>query len=218
MNIAIIACVSSDGALNGFAPSPLDRLFFKMMTLVPDHNSIFQRFSDALEEGLDAYYLLREMLIALQEEENRNAVLVGRRTWEDARPWGLNQQPLEGRHVIVLTHEPDPVGSAIACSIEQAMDCSAYMQAQNLWIAGGAQVYHQALAHPAVTVAYLTQMDVESQNAMDWWPQSISDNVMCCFEDDEHRNEIWWRMASCTPWIEDADGRKLRFTKWEKQA
>lgn len=222
MHTAIIACLSRDGALKGFAPSKLDRAFFKAMTLAYNPPDLFESLRKELEDGisLDALYgSLRWIGEHGSIKGVSNAVLVGRRTWEEAEPWGMAGKELPGRNVYLLSagYKEELIGYYIrADSLDEAIDCAARDGAPVLWIAGGAQVYQQALVHPAVTRAYLTEVDVESKEATAWWPYTIeSGEVM--FDHEGSGDTPEWHRTAATPWLMETDGRRVRFTQWERQ-
>jgi dihydrofolate reductase len=80
-------------------------------------------------------------------------MLMGRRTFESL------DQPLPGRTIVVITRDPKfkPDGVLTANSIEQAIDLASLDE--EIFIAGGAQIYEQSL-HRADRM-YLTRVHVE---------------------------------------------------------
>lgn len=227
MDIAIIACISRDGALNGFAPSRLDRSFFKAMTTSPAHAQFWRltekSFTEQANIPLDTLF---KMAIEYHQRISieMNAVLIGRKTWEDPSPWGVNRRGLEDRETLVLTSKGASVTyGTIAATMESfdmaLAECITH-EIPNLWIAGGAQVYNEALTHPAVRMAYITEIDEESQGAtasFPWKPCPAYD-----FDDERYSlgknkagNTEWFIRTAATPWL-DENGRRMRFTKWEK--
>lgn len=82
----------------------------------------------------------------------RNAVIMGRRTWES-----LPKKPLPDRHNIVVTRTPIP-GVATARSFDEAVAAAAAQKADTVFAIGGARIYADALAHPACERAHLTRI------------------------------------------------------------
>lgn len=88
----------------------------------------------------------------------RNAVLMGRRTWESVP---AKMQPLPNRLNLVLSRQaltlPDGVlqASSLDAGLERAR---ALADVDRLFVIGGAQVYAQAFAHPACRAIYLTRI------------------------------------------------------------
>ena len=83
-----------------------------------------------------------------------HAVIIGRVTWEPIADRGL-----PGRRVIVLSRDPHApeFGDAVASSLEEAQQIAARdKQETETFIAGGAQVYQEALDRGLVDRMYLT--------------------------------------------------------------
>ena len=70
-------------------------------------------------------------------------VVMGRATWESLP---ASVRPLPGRRNIVITRQAsyDAPGAEVVASLEAALDLAA---ADDVWIAGGASIYEQALPH-----------------------------------------------------------------------
>lgn len=80
-------------------------------------------------------------------------MLMGRKTFESLG------RPLPGRTIVIITHDPSykPDGVLTAHSLEQAIDLASLDD--EIFVAGGAQIYEQAL-HRADRM-YLTRVHVE---------------------------------------------------------
>ena len=81
-------------------------------------------------------------------------LLVGRRTWESIG------RPLRGRRILVLSRRPDldlPEGVEQAPSFESALTRARGRGEEELFVAGGAEVYRVAL--PVADRLYLTRVD-----------------------------------------------------------
>lgn len=87
----------------------------------------------------------------------RNAVIMGRRTWQSAEVAG---RPLPGRLNLVVTRGaltvPDGVG--VAPSLDAALAAAAAADAQATFLLGGAELIRAALDHPALGAIYLTRV------------------------------------------------------------
>lgn len=89
----------------------------------------------------------------------RNAVVMGRRTWESLPP---RFRPLSERLNLVLTRQaryPLPAGVWSAPSLEEALKrLGGRPAAGRVFVAGGGQVYRQALALPGCARIHLTRI------------------------------------------------------------
>lgn len=83
-----------------------------------------------------------------------HAVIMGRVTWEPIAARGL-----PGRQVIVLTRGASAPGALVAHSLEAALRLAE--SDPEVFIAGGASVYQQALAADVVDRMYLTLVQAE---------------------------------------------------------
>jgi dihydrofolate reductase len=91
-------------------------------------------------------------------EGRRNAVVMGRVTWESV-PSG--KQPLPGRlNIVVSRHAPVvPAGVLVAGSLDQALrDARDRPDVEGLFVLGGAQLFREAFAHPGCRFVYLTRI------------------------------------------------------------
>jgi dihydrofolate reductase len=91
-------------------------------------------------------------------EGRRNAVVMGRVTWESV-PSG--KQPLPGRlNIVVSRHAPVlPEGVLGAGSLEQALrEARSRPDVAGLFVIGGAQLFREAFAHPGCRFVYLTRI------------------------------------------------------------
>ena len=83
------------------------------------------------------------------------AVIMGRKTYES-----LPQQPLPSRRCVVITRQENyqAEGAEVVNSLEEAIELTKD-QDQTVFIAGGAEVYHDAL--PIATHAIVTEIDID---------------------------------------------------------
>ena len=89
------------------------------------------------------------MTKSVQNTERKNAVLMGRLTWESMHP---KFRPLPGRVNIVVTRNENyevPEGVYLAKSLDHAVEiCQSDALKdiiENLWILGGQQIYSEAI-------------------------------------------------------------------------
>jgi len=88
----------------------------------------------------------------------RNAVLMGRKTWESISP---KFRPLAGRRNIVLTRARDyeASGASLAHSLADALALVAADDSiAQTFVIGGAELYAQALAHESAARVFLTRV------------------------------------------------------------
>jgi len=87
-------------------------------------------------------------------EGQRNAVVMGRKTWESAEVAG---RPLPRRLNVVVTRAElaMPEGAVIARSLDEAV---AVAGVANVFVVGGAELFRAAFVHPALRWVYLTRV------------------------------------------------------------
>jgi dihydrofolate reductase len=85
----------------------------------------------------------------------RNAIVMGRRTWESKEIAG---KPLPRRLNIVVSRRAIvvPEGVVAAASLDDALDKRG--DAETTYVIGGAEIYQLAIAHPALRFIYLTRI------------------------------------------------------------
>lgn len=95
-------------------------------------------------------------ITSVASEGRRNAIVMGRRTWESKEIAG---KPLPRRLNIVLSRGAlaVPEGVVAARSLDEAIDKRG--DAEELFVIGGAEVYRCALAHAALRHVYLTRVE-----------------------------------------------------------
>lgn len=88
-------------------------------------------------------------------EGRRNAIAMGRRTWESKEIAG---KPLPRRLNIVLSHGAITVPDGVirARSIDDAI--AKQCDAETLFVIGGAEIFAGAIDHPALRYVYLTRV------------------------------------------------------------
>lgn len=95
---------------------------------------------------------------SLATQGKRPAIVMGRKTWESAEVGG---KPLPNRFNIVVTRRSDltvPADVAVANSLDAALEAALESDIEAVFIVGGAEIYREALAHPALRWVYLTRV------------------------------------------------------------
>ena len=95
-------------------------------------------------------------LTSAAPEGRRNAIVMGRKTWESAEVKG---RPLPKRLNIVISRKgvAETDGMVGAASLDAALDAA--REASTIFVVGGAEILRQAFAHPALRYVYLTRID-----------------------------------------------------------
>lgn len=89
----------------------------------------------------------------------RNAVIMGRRTWESVPP---KYRPLAGRLNIVITRGEieAPGGVVVARALDDALNrATVEPDIDAVFVIGGGQIYRQAFAHVRCHAVYLTRVE-----------------------------------------------------------
>jgi dihydrofolate reductase/thymidylate synthase len=100
----------------------------------------------------------KELTCATTGSGARNAVVMGRNTWESIPP---KFRPLPGRLNIVLTSSGSyelPDGVYLAHSLDEALTVAEAQRAENIFVIGGGKVYEQALSHARCRRLYVTEI------------------------------------------------------------
>lgn len=87
--------------------------------------------------------------------EGRNAVVMGRRTWESKE---VAQRPLPNRVNVVVTRSENyqvPDGVVVVPTLDAALA----VRADHIFVVGGAGLLREALDHQALRYVYLTRID-----------------------------------------------------------
>ena len=100
-------------------------------------------------------------------------VLMGRKTWESIP---MQFRPLPQRRNIVISRQRDlplPDGVVHAESLEKALDFLAKEESRvgKIFVIGGAQIFSEALKHPACQKLYVTRIDDEFLSCNYWFPK-----------------------------------------------
>jgi dihydrofolate reductase len=93
-----------------------------------------------------------------EPQGGHNAVIMGRHTWESIPE---AYRPLADRANVVVTRQADypaPPSVDLAGSLEAALRIAGERAARRVFVIGGAQLYAEAIAHPACAGIYLTRI------------------------------------------------------------
>jgi dihydrofolate reductase len=124
-----------------------------------------------------------------------HAVVMGRLTWESLP---AKVRPLPGRRNVVVTRQADYVadGATVVGDLEDALD-SGYVEDDETWVIGGAQIY--ALALPLAARCEVTEVDVDL-------PREDDDAIAPVLD------EQWTRTDG--EWLTSASGLRYRFSTY----
>ncbi len=126
-----------------------DMTYFKNITTCPN---LFEVWN---------YYRMNDMAMLdgvkfTQPGVEINAVIMGRKTW-DSLP--AKFRPLPNRKNFVLSRTPQPNIPNCYTSIDEVMEVvSKDSSIQNVFVIGGAQIYAEALKHPALDIIFITHI------------------------------------------------------------
>ncbi len=97
----------------------------------------------------------RRITSTTSDELHRNAIVMGRKTWESKEVGG---RPLPKRLNVVVSRKQLelPDGVVLAHSLGEAV---AIDVVENIFVVGGAELFREALAHPQLRWVYLTRVD-----------------------------------------------------------
>lgn len=98
-------------------------------------------------------------LTTAASEGRRNAIVMGRKTWESKEVAG---RPLPRRlNIVVSRGAPTvPADVLVARSLDDALDAAAAApDVETTFVVGGAQLLVEAVDHPALRYVYLTRVD-----------------------------------------------------------
>lgn len=107
----------------------------------------------------------RELTSNVEDQSKRNAVLMGRKTWESIPE---KFRPLPNRVNVVLTRNADyqiaqstEVANSVvtSSSINAAIEKLSKLKIEKYFIIGGAHLYEEAVHHPLCNFLYLTEID-----------------------------------------------------------
>jgi dihydrofolate reductase len=141
----------------------------------------------------------RKLTSHTEKPGKRNAVIMGRKTWESIPP---KFRPLPQRLNMVLSRSASlelPAGALHCGSLDAALaDAAADSSIENVFVIGGGAVYAEALAHPACRRVYITRVlrTFECDTFLPAFEDRFREvSVMLTGRDDDidYRVEIWTR-------------------------
>jgi dihydrofolate reductase len=96
-------------------------------------------------------------------------VLMGRRTWDSLPP---RFRPLPGRRNVVLSRDPAfrAAGAEVAAGLDEAL--ALVHEARRVFVAGGAQLYAQALPHADTLLLTEVDADLEGDARFPAWDRA----------------------------------------------
>ena len=98
----------------------------------------------------------KQVTTATRDPVRRNAVIMGRRTW-DSIP--AKYQPLPGRINIVVSRSAREVpGAELAGGLDHALELATGATAESIFVVGGGQLYALAVEDPRCAVIYYTRI------------------------------------------------------------
>lgn len=103
----------------------------------------------------------KEITTTVIDPAKRNAVIMGRKTWESLLP---KFRPLPGRVNLVLSKEGKlslPAKVLCSQSLDNALSRLSFSNIENIFVIGGAQIYAHAIAHPLCQKLYVTHVQGE---------------------------------------------------------
>lgn len=169
--------------------------------------------SGAIGLGGGMPWHLSEDLRHFKELTVSHPVIMGRRTWES---FPDRFRPLPNRDNIVISRNPryrakgavtaEDLRSAIELAGEEAIPDDG-MDRKEIWVIGGAQVFHDAL--PYATRAYITQIDAAFE------ADTFAPDLDALVDDG------LWRMVDAGAWMTPADEpsiRRFRYVTYENVA
>lgn len=182
MDLHMIACVAQGGALDGFKPSRLDRLYFRALTLAADPGAMAGELLAVAGQAADGQADLQAVAALVeaagrQRSGPRAAVIVGRRTFD-----AIGGRPFPGRDTVVISRSVPPRCLAKDCEpgrrvwwhsgLWPAIAWATEKGARHCWIAGGGEVYAQALAWAGLRCdLYLTRLGIRAAAAKVYMPR-----------------------------------------------
>lgn len=113
----------------------------------------------------------------LTKGSGSNAVIMGRRTWESLPE---SYKPLPGRRNLIITNTSEyilPQGVTRASSLDEALNSLEDTHTDEIFVIGGAQLYAEAITHPACKRIYVT--NICSTHTCDTFFPNIPDTFMC---------------------------------------
>jgi dihydrofolate reductase len=103
----------------------------------------------------------KQLTTSVSDPGGRNAVIMGRKTWESIPP---KRRPLPDRTNIVVTRDSNyavPEGVIRASSLDDALAKLSNPPTEHCFVIGGGEIYKQAVGDPRCRKIYLTAVSGE---------------------------------------------------------
>ena len=148
--------------------------------------------SRELGKGNDLIWRLGDDLKRFKEQTKRNAVIMGRKTFESIG------RPLPKRVNIIVTRNTDykQEGCVVVNSIEQAIEAAKNTGVEKIFVIGGAEIY--TLALPFADALDLTLVDAEDKDADVFFPEFENEFTQVSAEDPKQEDGVSYRWAVYT--------------------
>jgi dihydrofolate reductase len=173
----------------------------------------FARVTKRASPGVGPSFKLGlSILIALQ---SRNAVIMGRKTWESIPP---KFRPLRDRTNVVITRATglNAEGGFLVGSVEGAVEAVAKTGAQRAFIIGGAQIYKAALERKEAKRILLTRVlsDFECDT---FFPVQLDETGKTGGWERKSKEELdRWTGEQVPEGVQEENGTRYVFEMWEK--
>jgi dihydrofolate reductase len=130
-----------------------DMKFFRELTTCPDHEAVERRYGLGSTSDM-------ESLLPVPSPNRRNAVIMGRHTWESI-PSSFKPLPNRLNWVLSRRVDPEPEGThQVRASFQEAIDeLHRDESVSEVFVIGGGQIYAHALASPGCGRIYLTSVE-----------------------------------------------------------
>lgn len=142
---------------------------------------------------------LPEDLAFFKQTTSGHPVIMGRKTWETLEP---RFRPLPGRQNVVVTRDPEYAaeGATIASSVESAIELAGALDAEQVWIMGGGELYRAAM--PFASDLVVTKIDHDVEHA-DTFAPVIDDSA--------------WRLVSQSELLTSETELRYHFERWTRR-
>ena len=169
---SIIAALDKNGGIGNMGDLPWPKLkgdmkFYRELTSCPDSLTVENRYAlrdRRIRKSFSSFkgfinFLKNQNDLPSPQEGKRNAVVMGRRTW-DSLP--VRFKPLPNRLNVVLSkRKQEMVGKDVVMvqSLEQALERLSSNSTSKIFVIGGGSVYEESIQHPECAALYLTQIE-----------------------------------------------------------
>lgn len=122
----------------------------------------------------------------------RNAVIMGRKTWESLPP---KVRPLKDRLNVIVSRNPNfqaEGGALCASSLASALEICQQPDIENIFVIGGAEIYKEALKHPSLFYLHVTIIN-ETFDCDTFFPDCLNEFSLVKSSDTHADNGIEYR-------------------------